>query len=181
MSVKQGRVFVMSLLATVLWSAPALAYTCEEEFNDCITYAWQERDDRVREYLEAECHARYSECTSQPAVCGDYYCGGEESCANCPQDCGTGNGTSDLGTVKRNCTSTVLSTHINYLGAYMMGGWCYYPVYQYVSTTCSVYRRTQIYTCGNAPYVQETYEGNSTEYAQVYAGTYPQYGQCRYY
>lgn len=181
MSSKQGRVLVVSLMAAVLWGTPALASSCDEVYAECMYRASLERDERARDYLENECYANYDSCVSQPVVCGDGLCSGDESCANCTQDCGTGNGSYDLGTVKRDCSSTVLGTQVDSFGAYNIGGWCYYPVYYYVSTTCSVYRRTQIDTCGNPPYVQETYEGTSTEYGWQYAYTYQEYGACRYF
>jgi hypothetical protein len=182
MTSKTGSWLVVSTLAVaVLWAAPAQAYSCQEEWEDCMVYARQDPDDRVREYREQECNQNYDYCNAQPVVCGDNYCGYGEDCSTCPGDCGSGNATVDQGTTKRNCTSSVLSTSIAYWGGYQVGAWCYYPVQQYVAVTCGVYRKYAVYTCNSAPTTQEVYEGNSTEYGWYYTGTYySEYGTCHF-
>jgi|GEM_PF-2999520 len=60
------------------------------------------------------------------------------------------------------------------------GDWCNYPVYQRVTVTCSVYGRTQVYTCGNPPYVQESYSHMTSSSGDVYVDVYREYRPSGY-
>jgi hypothetical protein len=179
MSVKQGWSFVVSLAVVLSWSSPALASGCDDSLNVCLQWAWEETGDLEREAREAQCYAAYNNCMAQSAVCSDGVCSGQESCSTCPQDCGTGNASYPLQPAQY-CSSSVDYTYINYLASYRTGDWCNYPVYQRVTVTCSVYSRTQIYTCGNPPYVQESYSHMTSSSGDVYVDDYREYRPSGY-
>lgn len=68
MSFKHTRVLVAALVAAALWSPPALATTCEEEYSYCYYLASLESDERARDAKQNECDHNYWLCTSQPST-----------------------------------------------------------------------------------------------------------------
>ncbi len=154
--------------------------SCGTQLNDCLGYANQYDDEYLRNQRTMTCYDVYNTCMYQNPVCGDGTCSAGENCSSCFSDCAQCSST-NLGTVTRNCSSTLLYTDISFWLGQASGGYCYYPIYGYYTETCNVYRRTETYnTCSSPPSsIEETYEGNSTRNYQSIVGTHAEYGPCR--
>ncbi len=167
---------MLPLALAVLWAAPAQAYTCDDQLQDCLVWAWEDPEERVRELREQECHAQYNECVNQSTVCGDGYCGMGEDCSNCSVDCGTGNYTYDNG-VTSTCSYTMARQWVTSGTQY--GSYCEYPMYEDGYRTCQNYRKYTVYACNAAPTTTTVYEGTSTHYVPpFFVGMVWEVGDC---
>jgi hypothetical protein len=104
---------LIPVVALVLMWAPAAqaqTWTCGDLLEDCLYWANQDTDNRMRDLRREQCYADYDACESSP-VCGDGICQSwEDDDGTCPMDCGAGIRSNEPGTVERNYSSSVLST-----------------------------------------------------------------------
>lgn len=178
MALNRGWTLAVSAVAAAvsLWSAPARATSCDEQLTECLYWANQETDSYMRDVRTEQCYQQHNYCLDQSTWCGDGACRGEESCANCTADCGTGNSTQES-TSTSGCTYSYSSRWLGF--GHQVGEYCEYPVYEDGYRTCHVYRTTTVHACNAPPTTTTVYEGTSTEYVPSHwVGAVREYGKC---